>query len=37
MALFEFEESDQGVRVTSEKHYRLVAPEDVTDEDLRNY
>ena len=37
IALFEFEETDGGVGVTSEKHYRLVAPHEVTEADLRAY
>jgi len=37
IALFELEQSDQGVRIAGEKHYRLVPPEEVTREDLRNY
>lgn len=37
IALFEFEESDSGVRISSEKHYRLVPPEQVTNADLENY
>jgi hypothetical protein len=37
IALFEFEESDDGLRIASEKHYRLVPPEEVTEEDLKQY
>jgi hypothetical protein len=37
IALFEFEQGDKGVAITSEKHYRLVAPEDVTESDLAAY
>lgn len=37
IALFGFEETDQGVAVSSEKHYRLVPPDQVTEEDLRAY
>lgn len=37
IALFEFEAGQDGVRVASEKHYRLVPPEDVTEADLRAY
>ena len=36
IALFEFE-SDTDIRVVSEKHYRLVPPEDITDDDLDKY
>src|SRR5207244_11101302 len=34
IALFEFEQSDAGVAITSEKHYKLVPPEEVTETDL---
>ena len=37
IALFEFEEGDQGLAIVAEKHYKLVPPEEVTDEDLRHY
>jgi hypothetical protein len=37
IALFEFEKADENVRISSEKHYKLVPPEEVTDEDLKNY
>ena len=37
IALFEFEQQDDDIRVTSEKHYQLVPPEAVTDEDLLGY
>jgi hypothetical protein len=37
IALFEFEESDEGLRIVAEKHYRLVPPEEVTDQDLKQY
>ena len=37
IALFEFEESENGVTISDEKHYRLVAPDQMTDEDLANY
>jgi len=37
IALFEFEESDEGLKIVAEKHYRLVPPEEVSDEDLRQY
>jgi hypothetical protein len=37
IALFEFESGDNGVTITSEKHYQLVAPKDVTDADLQTY
>ncbi len=37
IVLFEFEQSDAGVRISSEKHYRLVPPEQVSEVDLQNY
>lgn len=37
IALFAFEESDSGVAISDEKHYRLVQPDQMTDEDLINY
>lgn len=37
IALFTFEEGDTGIAVSAEKHYRLVPPEEMTDEDLATY
>jgi hypothetical protein len=37
IALFEFESGDNGVTISSEKHYKLVSPKEVTDTDLQNY
>jgi hypothetical protein len=37
IALFEFEQSNCEVRISSEKHYKLVAPKEVTEADLLNY
>lgn len=37
IALFEFEEADGGVGIASEKHYKLVPPEEVTEADLEKY
>jgi len=37
IALFEFEEGEEGLGITAEKHYKLVPPDEVTDEDLRLY
>ena len=37
IALFEFEQSENGVGITSEKHYKLVPPEEVTEADLDTY
>jgi hypothetical protein len=37
IALFEFESGEGGVTISSEKHYKLVPPKEVTDADLRTY
>jgi hypothetical protein len=37
IALFEFVTTESGVAVSTEKHYRLVAPEELTPEDLKTY
>jgi hypothetical protein len=37
IALFEFEESPSGIVLVSEKHYRLVPPDELTHEDLHAY
>lgn len=37
IALFEFEETDEGIRVSAEKHYRLVRSEDLTPQELESY
>jgi hypothetical protein len=37
ITLFEFETTDQGVTIASEKHYRLVSPDDVSQSDLDLY
>ncbi len=37
IALFELEESEQGIVISSERHYRLVPGEDVTEDDLKLY
>ena len=37
IALFEFEEAEGTVRISAERHYRLVPPEEVTKEDLESY
>jgi hypothetical protein len=37
IALFAFEKDEAGVKMTMEKHYRLVAPEKVTGADLETY
>ncbi|MGB6875719.1 MAG: DNA methyltransferase [Candidatus Acidiferrales bacterium] len=37
IALFEFEESEDGPVICAEKHYKLVQPEEVTESDLAKY
>jgi hypothetical protein len=37
IALFEFESTVQGVTLKSERHYRLVPPEEISSEDLASY
>lgn len=37
IALFAFESGESGVTISSERHYRLVPPEEVSEEDLANY
>jgi hypothetical protein len=37
IALFEFEATSSGLRVRTERHYHLVPPEQLTDEELRYY
>lgn len=37
IALFEFESGEEGVEVASERHYKLVPPDEVTEDDLRAY
>jgi len=37
IVLFEFAETDQGIKVSSEKHYLLVPPDSISDEELQNY
>jgi hypothetical protein len=37
IALFEFVESENGISIAAEKHYRLVSPEEITDADLNTY
>jgi hypothetical protein len=37
IALVEFESGEKGVTISSEKHYKLVAPKEVTDADLQTY
>ena len=37
IALFEFEQTENEIALSSEKHYRLVAPDEMTAADLKNY
>jgi len=37
IALFEFEQSKDGIKVTSEKHYRMVKPDELSPEELESY
>jgi hypothetical protein len=37
IALFEFESGKRGLAISSEKHYRLVRPEELSPEELRDY
>ncbi len=37
IAMFELEETDDGVRIAAEKHYKLVPPEQVSQADLAAY
>lgn len=37
IVLFEFEQNAGAVRISSERHYKLVPPEDLTEADLQTY
>jgi len=37
IVLFEFEQTDAGVRIASERHYKLVPPDEVSEADLKGY
>jgi hypothetical protein len=37
IVLFEFEQTAEGVRISAERHYRLVPAEDIGEADLKNY
>jgi len=37
VVLFEFDQTKDGIRVSTEKHYRLVPPEQLSVEELRSY
>lgn len=36
-ALFEFEQTAEGIAITAEKHYKLVAPESLSLEEIQHY
>lgn len=37
LALFELQPEEGGIRIVAEKHYQLVSPEDLSDDELRRY
>jgi hypothetical protein len=37
IALFEFEQSEKGIAIVSEKHYQLVSPDKITSTELEAY
>lgn len=37
IALFEFESSDNEISITSEKHYKLIKPDELSSEELERY
>ncbi len=37
IALFEFEQTSEGIRILEEKHYRLVSPDELSPEELESY
>lgn len=37
IALFEFEETEKGIAISAEKHYRMVRPDDLSSEELETY
>jgi hypothetical protein len=37
IALFEFEQTSDGIKVSSEKHYRLVRPNELSSDELQSY
>lgn len=37
IALFELEQSEDGLAIANERHYRLVRPEELTSDELKNY
>jgi hypothetical protein len=37
IAMFDFEETDKGIGTSTERDYRLVSPEEMTEKDLEEY
>ncbi len=37
VAIFEFERTDEGIKVSAERHYQFVDPDQITESDLRTY
>ena len=37
IALFEFEQTEDGIRISAEKHFKLVRPEELSPEELETY
>ena len=37
IALFELQDTDEGIKIVTEKHYRLVTPDEVREQDLNAY
>ena len=37
IVLFEFEIGEKGIAIVAERHYKLVAPEDLSDAELNMY
>lgn len=37
IALFEFRDTDEGLKIVTEKHYKLVSPNDLSQSELQDY
>lgn len=37
IALFEFDQTEEGIKVSAEKHYGLVRPEELSPQELAEY
>lgn len=37
IALFEFRDTDEGLKIVSERHYRLISPDALSESELRDY